>query len=79
VLLAAIGLLLIPVYARKLRSSGNFLDRVVLGGASDMLMVSPGLWNVADVALALSTVLATVLLVAALRRSPVAAPASVAC
>jgi signal peptidase II len=82
VLLAALGLLLIPLYARKLRTFGalgalaaglqaagalgNLLDRVVLGGATDMLTFAPALiWNIADVALAVGTLLATALLVRA--------------
>lgn len=84
-LLAAAGVLLIPFYARKLRAVGaagalavglqaggalgNLLDRLLLGGATDMLTFGPGLvWNVADLGLAVGTLLATVLLVDALRR-----------
>ena len=84
VLLAAVGLLLIPLYARKLRAFGaagalaaglqaagalgNLLDRLVLGGATDMLTFGPALiWNIADVALLVGTLLATALLVRALR------------
>jgi signal peptidase II len=84
VLFAAVGLLLIPLYARKLRAFGavgalaaglqvagalgNLLDRLVLGSATDMLTVAPALiWNIADVALAVGTLVATALLVRALR------------
>ena len=79
-LLAALGLLLVPVYARRLRSgawlaavsiglqiggaAGNLLDRLLLGGATDMIYVGYGLvWNLADVALVAGTLLATWLLV----------------
>ena len=79
-LVAALGLVLVPVYARRLRSgawlaavsvglqiggaAGNLLDRLVLGGATDMLYVGYGLvWNLADVALVTGTLLATWLLV----------------
>ena len=81
-LLAVLGLVLVPVYARRLRSgawlapaavglqvggaAGNLLDRILLGGATDMLYVGYGLvWNLADVALAAGTLLATWLLVRA--------------
>jgi signal peptidase II len=74
--LAGCGLLLIPLYARWLRGGGwvaviavglqaggavgNLLDRLLLGGASDVLYVGGGpTWNLADVALALGTLLAT--------------------
>jgi len=84
-LLAAVGVLLIPLYARRLRSVGtlgaaaaglqaggalgNLLDRLVLGGATDMLTLGPGLvWNIADIALAIGTVLASVLLAKTLTR-----------
>ena len=87
-LLAALGLVLVPVYARRLRSgawlagaavglqlggaAGNLLDRVLIGSATDMLYVGYGLvWNLADVALATGTVLATCLFVRA-SRSPTA-------
>ena len=77
--LAAAGLGLIPLYAHQLRASGalaalavglqaggalgNLLDRVALGGATDMLTTGQGLvWNVADLGLALCTLLATTLL-----------------
>lgn len=79
VLLAVVGLALVPLYARRLRgspwpaatavglqlggSAGNLADRLLLGGATDMLSVGYGLvWNLADVALAVGTVLATWLL-----------------
>jgi signal peptidase II len=75
VLLAAVGVLLIGVYARWLRGGGrlaalavglqlggalgNLLDRLVLGGASDVLYVGWGpTWNLADVAIGLGTLLA---------------------
>lgn len=87
-LLAALGLLLVPVYARRLRggawqaaaavglqlggAAGNLLDRVLLGSATDMLYVGYGpVWNLADVALATGTLLATWLMVRA-SRSPTA-------
>ena len=74
--LAACGVLLIPAYARWLHGVGwpgvigvglqvggalaNLLDRVVLGGASDVLYVGGQLtWNLADVALAAGTLVAT--------------------
>jgi signal peptidase II len=74
--LAGCGLLLIPLYARWLRSGGwvgviavglqaggalgNLLDRLLLGGASDVLYLGGGpTWNLADVALGLGTLLAT--------------------
>jgi signal peptidase II len=85
VLLAAVGVLLIPLYASKLRkigtlgaaaaglqtggALGNLLDRLVLGGATDMLTLRPGLvWNIADIALAIGTLLATALLAKTLMR-----------
>jgi signal peptidase II len=75
-LLAAIGVLLIVVYAVRLRHAGwlaavgiglqvggglgNLLDRVLLGGATDMLYAETQVvWNLADVALVAGTVLAT--------------------
>jgi signal peptidase II len=84
VLLAAVGVLLIPLYARKLRSVGtlgaiaaglqaggalgNLVDRLVLGGATDMLTLGPGLvWNIADIAVAVGMLLATALLLKTLR------------
>jgi len=86
--LAACGLLLVPVYARRLRggvwlaaaavglqlggAAANLLHRALLGSATDMLYVGYGLvWNLADVALATGTLLATWLLVRA-SRSPTA-------
>jgi signal peptidase II len=74
--LAAIGVLLIVVYAVRLRHAGwlaavgiglqvggglgNLLDRVLLGGATDMLYAETQVvWNLADVALVAGTVLAT--------------------
>lgn len=86
VLLAALGVLLIPLYAGRLRTAGvlgalaaglqaggalgNLLDRLVLGGATDMLTFGPALvWNLADVGLALGTLLATALLARALYSS----------
>jgi lipoprotein signal peptidase len=48
---------------------GNLLDRLVLGSATDMLTVGPGVvWNIADIGLAVGTLLATGLLIRALRR-----------
>jgi signal peptidase II len=39
---------------------GNLLDRVALGGATDIIYAGWGpVWNLADVALAVGTVLAT--------------------
>lgn len=87
-LLAAFGLVLVPVYARRLRgdawqaaaavglqlggAAGNLLDRVLLGSETDMLYVGYGpVWNLADVALATGTLLATWLMVRA-SRSPMA-------
>jgi lipoprotein signal peptidase len=78
--LAVVGLLLVPIYARGLRGGAwlaaiavglqlggatrNLLDRLVLGGATDMLYAGYGVvWNLADVALATGTLLATWLLV----------------
>jgi signal peptidase II len=75
VVLAAVGLLLIPLYARWLRGGGwvavigvglqvggtlgNLLDRLVLGGATDVLYVGWGpTWNLADVAIGLGTLFA---------------------
>jgi signal peptidase II len=77
--LAALGLGLIPLYTRQLRAFGvlaavatglqaggalgNLLDRVVFGSATDMLTIGHFLvWNVADLGLALGTLLATALL-----------------
>jgi signal peptidase II len=74
--LAVGGVLLVPLYARRLRHSGwpaalgvglqiggalgNSLDRLVFGGATDVLYVGWGpIWNLADVALVLGTLLAT--------------------
>jgi len=74
--LAGCGLLLIALYSRWLRGSGwvaviavglqaggafgNLLDRLLLGGASDVLYIGGGpTWNFADVALGLGTLLAT--------------------
>ena len=74
--LAALGVLLIPLYARLVGPSsrlallavglqlggglGNLLDRLVLGGASDILYLGSGpTWNLADIAIAVGTVLAT--------------------
>jgi signal peptidase II len=76
VVLAACGFLLIFVYGVWLRGAGwpaalgvglqvggalgNLLDRVVIGGASDVLYVGGGLtWNLADVALVGGTLIAT--------------------
>lgn len=85
VLLAVVGVLLIPLYAGRLQAAGvlgalaaglqvggalgNLLDRLVLGGATDMLTFGPALvWNLADVALVVGTLLATALLARALHR-----------
>jgi signal peptidase II len=82
--LAGLGLLLVPVYARRLRgrawiagaavglqlggAAGNLLDRALLGSATDMLYIGYGLvWNLADVALVVGTVMSTWLLVRAAR------------
>jgi len=76
VLLAGVGVLLVPIYARWLGldnwgavlavglqaggALGNLLDRIAFGGASDVLYVGGGYtWNLADVALAAGTLLAT--------------------
>jgi signal peptidase II len=76
VLLAAVGVLLIPLYARWLRVTGwvavmgvglqvggalgNLLDRLISGGASDVLYIGGAVtWNLADIALAVGTALAT--------------------
>jgi signal peptidase II len=75
VLLALSGLLLIPVYAHWLGRSrlaqiavglqlggalGNIADRVLFGGATDVLFLGRGpVWNLADVALVVGTLLAT--------------------
>ena len=75
VVLAVVGLVLIPLYARWLRGGGwvaivavglqvggalgNLRDRLVLGGATDVLYVGWGpTWNLADVAIGLGTLLA---------------------
>ena len=81
VALAALGLCLIPMYAHYLRAfgslaavaaglqlggaSGNLLDRVAFGGATDMLTFANAalVWNVADMGLAIGTLLASSLLV----------------
>ena len=85
VLLAVVGVLLIPLYAHKLRAVGrpgavaagfqaggalgNLLDRLVLGGATDMLTLGAGpVWNIADIGLAVGTLLATALLIDTFRR-----------
>jgi signal peptidase II len=76
VLLAAVGVVLIPLYARFFRTgsaiavlaiglqlggaAGNLLDRVAFGGASDILYLGGGpTWNLADIAIAVGTLLAT--------------------
>jgi lipoprotein signal peptidase len=76
IVLAACGLVLIPIYARWLGgvgwvaaigvglqiggASANLLDRVVLGGASDVLYVGGRVtWNLADVAIAAGALVAT--------------------
>ena len=76
VVLAAVGILLIPIYARWLGWSNwsaalavglqlggamaNLLDRIVFGGASDVFYVGGAYtWNLADIALAAGTLLAT--------------------
>src|SRR5262249_32608318 len=76
VALAACGVLLIPVYGRWLHGAGrlaalgvglqvggalaNVLDRLLLGGASDVLYLGGLLtWNLADVALLGGTLIAT--------------------
>jgi signal peptidase II len=76
IVLAACGVLLIGVYARWLRGAGwpaaigvglqvggalaNLFDRLVFGGASDVLYLGGQLtWNLADVALAVGTLVAT--------------------
>jgi signal peptidase II len=79
IVLAALGLGLIPLYARQLRAFGplaalaaglqaggalgNLSDRLWLGSATDMLTFNQAVvWNVADLALAVGTLLATALL-----------------
>jgi len=74
--LAACGVLLVGVYSRLLRDAGpiaaigiglqvggavaNLLDRVLFGGASDVLYIGGQVtWNLADAALAIGTLLAT--------------------
>jgi signal peptidase II len=76
VFLAVGGILLIPFYARWLRGTGwvavlavglqvggalsNALDRLILGGASDVLYLGVGpIWNLADLAIGAGTLLAT--------------------
>jgi signal peptidase II len=88
-LLALVGVLLIPLYAWWLGREGwvavagiglqvggalgNVLDRLVLGGATDVLYTGWGpIWNLADVALGLGTLLATWAL--AQRRRSIIAP-----
>lgn len=85
-ILAVVGLLVIPLYGFRLYgrgklarfalglqtggAAGNLLDRLALGGATDMLTVGSGLvWNLADIALLAGTVIATWLL---LRPEPTA-------
>jgi signal peptidase II len=89
-LLAVVGLLLIPLYARMLRGGrvavlavglqvggalGNLLDRLVLGGASDVFYIAGWgfTWNLADVAIGVGTLLAVWALVH--RRPATTAPA----
>ena len=74
--LAGVGVVLIPLYARLLGrhgwlaisavglqlggALGNLLDRLTLGGATDIIHAGWGpVWNIADVALAVGAVLAT--------------------
>jgi signal peptidase II len=74
--LAVVGILLIPLYSWWLRRGGwvavagiglqvggalgNVLDRLVLGGATDVLWAGSGpVWNLADLALVVGTLLAT--------------------
>jgi signal peptidase II len=76
VALAACGVMLIPLYGRWLHGAswaaaigvglqvggafGNLLDRLVFGGASDVLYIGGALtWNLADVALVGGTLIAT--------------------
>jgi lipoprotein signal peptidase len=75
ILLAIAGLLLIPVYARWLGPGrlaafavalqlggalGNVADRLLFGGATDVLFLGRGpVWNLADIALLVGTLLAT--------------------
>ena len=76
IVLAAVGLGLIPLYAHWLGRSGwvaamgvglqvggaigNLLDRLILGGATDVLYLGVGpIWNLADVALVVGTLMAT--------------------
>jgi signal peptidase II len=87
VLLAALGLLLIPLYLRRLRgfgllaavaaglqlggAAGNLIDRIVLGGATDMLTFGSQLvWNLADIALMAGSLLATALLLRSVWSTP---------
>jgi lipoprotein signal peptidase len=79
VLLALVGVALIPLYARLLGGGGwlasigvglqlggacaNVLDRLLLGGATDVVYAGRGpIWNLADVALVVGTALATIAL-----------------
>ena len=65
IVLAAGGVLLIAVYARGVGlqlvgAAPNLLDRLAFGGASDVLHIGGQLtWNLADIALAAGTPLAT--------------------
>jgi signal peptidase II len=86
--LATVGVLLIVLYAVRLRNGGwlaafgvglqaggavaNLLDRVVLGGATDMLYAETKVvWNLADLALVAGTLMATwALLRSAIRTRP---------
>ena len=84
--LAAVGVLLIPIYVRRLHrfgivaalaaglqtggALGNLIDRIMLGGATDMLTLGVAtVWNFADMALVIGTIMATVLLGTGLRKT----------
>jgi signal peptidase II len=90
-LLALVGVLLIPLYARWLArrgwvagaglglqvggALGNVLDRLALGGATDVLYAGSGpVWNLADLALVVGTLLATWALARGGARNTVIAP-----
>jgi signal peptidase II len=94
-LLAVVGLLLIPLYARMLRGGrvavlavglqvggalGNLLDRLALGGASDVFYIAGWrfTWNRADVAIGVGTLFAVWALVRRHGGATATTPAAVA-
>ncbi len=86
VVLAVAGVALVPAYARRLGSFGlvgwlavglqmggglgNLLERLTLGGATDMFTLgSVIVWNLADIGLVTGSLLATAVIVVGIRRS----------